>query len=143
MGVGDFEVDESEFYYKGSLPVLAGRLRRRIIGYYDGNVPPGMRTGREIRLVKLPELNWVYAYLMRATGIGAVLYVRDAATMEGVEGFHPIRSASEIRQAKPALNEPRYRAPSGVQSMADPELDFDELTKLKIPVSLTKGRQTK
>ena len=102
MDFSDFEVDESEFYYEGALPVLAGRFRRRIVGYFTGHISLGLRTGREVRLVKLPQLNWVYGYLMRAKEIGPVLYVRSAATLEGVDGFHPMRSASTIRQYKNA-----------------------------------------
>lgn len=102
MDFGDFEADESEFYYEGALPVLAGRFRRRIVGYFTGHIPLGLHTGREVRLVKLPQLNWVYGYLMRAKEIGPVLYVRSAAMLQGVEGFHPMRSASTIRQFKTA-----------------------------------------
>ena len=102
MNFSDFEADESEFYYEGALPVLAGRFRRRIVGYFTGHIPLGLHTGREVRLVKLPQLNWVYGYLMRAKEIGPVLYVRSAAMLQGVEGFHPMRSASTIRQYKNA-----------------------------------------
>ena len=102
MGIDDFEADESEFYYEGALPVLAGRFRRRIVGYFTGHIPLGLRTGREVRLVKLPQLNWVYGYLMRAKEIGPVLYVRSASMLQGVEGFHPMRSASTIGQFKKA-----------------------------------------
>lgn len=84
------------------MPVLAGRVRRRIVGYFTGHIPLGLHTGREVRLVKLPELNWVYGYLMRAKEIGPVLYVRSAAMLQGVEGFHPMRSDSTIRQFKKA-----------------------------------------
>ena len=52
MSFSDFETDESEFYYKGALPVLAGRFRRRIVGYFTGNIPLGLHTGREVRLFK-------------------------------------------------------------------------------------------
>lgn len=116
MSFSDFETDESEFYYKGALPVLAGRFRRRIVGYFTGNIPLGLHTGREVRLLKLPELTWVYGYLMRAKEIGPVLYVRRAAMMKDVEGFHPIRSASTIRQFKNAKDE--YKAAPG--SAAEP-----------------------
>jgi hypothetical protein len=144
MSFGDFEADDSEFYYEGSLPVLAGRFRRKIVGYFDGHVPKGMRTGREIRLVKLPELTWVYGFLMRAKGIGPVLYIKNAALMEGVEGYHPIRSASEIRQSKTAA----HPSPSPTQLAHEPavdsdfDLDFDDLTDLTAPGDLSKVPQT-
>ena len=35
---------------------------------------------------------------MRAKEIGPVRYVLSAAMLQGVEGFHPMRSASTIRQ---------------------------------------------
>lgn len=145
MSIGDFEADGSEFYYEGSLPVLAGRFRRKIVGYFDGHVPKGMRTGREIRLVKLPELTWVYGYLMRAEGIGPVLYIKSAAMMEGVEGYHPIRSASEIRQSQAAVEasspKPTHRTH---EPLTDTEfdLDFDDLTDVTAPVDGTKEPQT-
>jgi hypothetical protein len=142
MGIGDFEADDSEFYYEGSLPVLAGSFRRKIVGYFDGHVPKGMRTGREIRLVKLPELSWVYGYLMRAKGIGPVLYVRNAAMLDGVEGFHPIRSASEIRQAKP-VSEPPHHAPVAREPVTETEFDvnFDDLPDI-VPSDLNIEPQT-
>ena len=134
MGFGDFEADDSEFRYEGSLPVLAGRFRRKIVGYFNGNIPPGMRTGREVRLVKLPELTWVYGYLMRAKEIGPVLYIRDAAMMDSVEGFHPIRSASEIRQANAANEAPFYQPVHASAHIADTDFDDDFETLLEIPV---------
>ena len=142
MGIGDFEADDSEFYYEGSLPVLAGSFRRKIVGYFDGHVPKGMRTGREIRLVKLPELSWVYGYLMRAKGIGPVLYVRNAAMLDGVEGFHPIRSASEIRQAKP-VSEPPHYAPVAREPVTETDFDvnFDDLPDI-VPSDLNIEPQT-
>lgn len=144
MSFGDFEADDSEFYYEGSLPVLAGRFRRKIVGYFDGHVPKGMRTGREIRLVKLPELNWVYGYLMRAEGIGPVLYIKNAASMEGVEGYHPIRSASAIRQSKTTVDLSSKPTQHTHKPAADTdfELDFDDLTDLAAPADINKEPQT-
>ena len=144
MSFGDFEADDSEFYYEGSLPVLAGRFRRKIVGYFDGHVPKGMRTGREIRLVKLPELTWVYGYLMRAEGIGPVLYIKNAASMEGVEGYHPIRSASEIRQSKTVIDPSSIPTQPAHEPLADTDfdLDFDDLTDFALPGNLNKEPQT-
>ena len=144
MSFGDFEADDSEFYYEGSLPVLAGRFRRKIVGYFDGHVPKGMRTGREIRLVKLPELTWVYGYLMRANGIGPVLYIKNAASMEGVEGYHPIRSASEIRQSKTVIDPSSIPTQPAHEPLADTDfdLDFDDLTDFALPGNLNKEPQT-
>lgn len=144
MSFGDFEADDSEFYYEGSLPVLAGRFRRKIVGYFDGHVPKGMRTGREIRLVKLPELTWVYGYLMRAEGIGPVLYIKNAASMEGVEGYHPIRSASEIRQSKTVIDPSSVPTQPAHEPLADTDfdLDFDDLTDFALPGNLNKEPQT-
>jgi hypothetical protein len=141
MGVGDFEADDSEFYYEGSLPVLAGRFRRKIVGYFDGHIPKGMRTGREVRLVKLPELTWVYGFLMRAKGIGPVLYIRNAASMEGVEGFHPIRSASEIRQAKPISDPPPALVPAEPLAETDFDVNFDGLPDI-VPSDFDNEPQT-
>ena len=143
MGVGDFEADDSEFYYEGSLPVLAGRFRRKIVGYFDGHIPRGLRTGREVRLVKLPELTWVYGFLMRAKGIGPVLYIRDGTLMEGVEGFHPIRSASEIRQAKPVTDPSPHYAPAAREPAAETDFDvnFDDLPDI-VPSDLDIEPQT-
>ena len=143
MGIVDFEADDSEFYYEGSLPVLAGSFRRKIVGYFDGHVPKGMRTGREIRLVKLPELSWVYGYLMRAKGIGPVLYVRNSAMMDGVEGFHPIRSASQIRQAKPISEPPPHHAPVAREPVTETDFDlnFDDLPDI-VPRDLDIEPQT-
>ena len=140
MGFGDFEADDSEFRYEGSLPVLAGRFRRKIIGYFNGNIPPGMRTGREVRLVKLPELTWVYGFLMRAKEIGPVLYIKNGAMMEGVEGYHPIRSASEIRQSGGESNEelPNVAQSSDAIAGVDLDHDFDALTDIAIPIELEK-----
>lgn len=144
MSFGDFEADDSEFYYEGSLPVLAGRFRRKIVGYFDGHVPKGMRTGREIRLVKLPELTWVYGYLMRAEGIGPVLYIKNAASMDGVEGYHPIRSASEIRQSKTVIDPFSVPTQPAHEPLSDTDfdLDFDDLTDLALPGNLNKEPQT-
>ncbi len=135
MGFGDFEDDDSEFSYDGSLPVLAGRFRRKIIGYFNGHIPAGMRTGREVRLVKLPELNWVYGFLMRAKDIGPVLYIKDGSQMEGVEGFHPIRSASEIRQAGGETGATPISRPHVGVNLDD---DIDALTELEIPADIEK-----
>lgn len=140
MGFGDFENDDSEFSYDGSLPVLAGRFRRKIIGYFNGHIPAGMRTGREVRLVKLPELTWVYGYLMRAKDIGPVLYIKDGAQMERVEGFHPIRSASKIRQAGGDINDPSISATPMSTPHAGVNLDddIDAMTELEIPAEIEK-----
>ncbi len=138
MGFGDFDDDDSEFRYTGSLPVLAGGFRRKIIGYFNGNIPPGMRTGREVRLVKLPELTWVYGFLMRAKEIGPVLYIKDGGQMEGVEGFHPIRSASEIRQSG-SENTSQLAGSAhvkGAHGEVNLDEDFDALTDIEIPADL-------
>jgi hypothetical protein len=125
MGIGDFEADDSEFYY------------------FDGHIPKGMRTGREIRLVKLPELTWVYGYLMRAKGIGPVLYIRNAAMMEGVEGFHPIRSASEIRNTKTASEPAAQAMPIAREPTAETDFDvnFGDLPDI-VPADLDNEPQT-
>lgn len=140
MAFGDFENDDSEFRYTGSLPVLAGGFRRKIIGYFNGNIPAGMRTGREVRLIKLPALTWVYGFLMRAKEIGPVLFIKDGAQMEGVEGFHPIRSASEIRQSGGDANDEFIDIPQAASapSAIDLDDDFDALTNIEIPVELEK-----
>jgi hypothetical protein len=135
MGFGDFEADDSEFRYEGSLPVLAGRFRRKVIGYFNGNIPPGMRTGREVRLVKLPQLTWVYGYLMRAKEIGPVLYIKDGSLMDGVEGFHPLRSASAIRQAN---SDDTENFTHTLHNGVDLDDDFDALTDIAIPHELEK-----
>ena len=80
--------------------MLAGRFRRKLVGYFNGNIPPGTRIGREIRLIKLPELTWVYGYLLRDAQHGVVVYVPDGASLASVEGFHPVRSGREIRQTQ-------------------------------------------
>jgi hypothetical protein len=100
MVPNEYEADNSEYYYAGSLPVLAGRFRRKLVGYFNGNIPPGTRIGREIRLIKLPELTWVYGYLLRDAQYGVVVYVPDGASLASVEGFHPLRSGREIRQTQ-------------------------------------------
>jgi hypothetical protein len=100
MVPNNYDAAGSEYYYAGALLVLAGRFRRRVVGYFNGNIPPGTRVGREIRLVKLPELSWVFGYLLRDERHGVVLYVPDAALLPGVEGFHPTRSGREIRQSQ-------------------------------------------
>ena len=132
MTFGEFEDDDSEFRYEGSLPVLAGSFRRKIIGYFNGDIPVGMRTGREIRLVKLPELTWVYGFLMRAKEIGPVLYVRDGAQMEGVEGFHPIRSASQIRQSSATDNSIDIPSAS-TETAIESDEDFEALLDIDFP----------
>lgn len=132
MTFGEFEDDDSEFRYEGSLPVLAGSFRRKIIGYFNGDIPVGMRTRREIRLVKLPELTWVYGFLMRAKEIGPALYVRDGAQMEGVEGFHPIRSASQIRQSSATDNSIDIPSAS-TETAIESDEDFEALLDIDFP----------
>jgi hypothetical protein len=101
MVATDYEAEDSEYYYEGSLPVLAGRFRRKLVGYFNGNIPPGTRIGREIRLVKLPQLIWVYGYLIRDDEHGVVLYIPNGALLPGVEGFCPVQLGGEIRPAQP------------------------------------------
>ena len=111
--------NDPERYFQGYLPVYAGRFRRKIVGYFDGHIPPGTRVGREIRLVKLPALTWVYGHLI-ATDDGPAIYVPSASMMDSIEGFHPIRSGKEIRTT------PKSELPSGPsldnQLISDAEL---------------------
>jgi hypothetical protein len=117
MVPNNYQAGNSEYYYEGSLPVLAGRFRRKLVGYFNGNIPPGTRIGREIRLIKLPELTWVYGYLLRDAQHGVVVYVPDGASLASVEGFHPLRSGREIRQTQSvtisqALHQQNLSAPA-------------------------------
>lgn len=112
MVPNDHGAEDTEYYYEGSLPVLAGRFRRKIVGYFNGHIPPGTRIGREIRLVKLPQLDWVYGYLIRDDRHGIVVYVLNGALLSGVEGFHPLRSGREIRQTRPTNSKQPARQPN-------------------------------
>lgn len=123
----DHAHSDRELYFQGNLPVYAGRFRRRIIGYFTGHIPPGTRIGREVRLVKLPELNWVYGHLI-ATPDGPALYVPNASMMESIEGFIPLRSGREIRASSAPPLPPK--STSIEQPISDD--DFDDLTDLTI-----------
>jgi hypothetical protein len=127
----DYDAADSEYYYEGSLAVLAGRFRRKLVGYFNGNIPPGTRIGREIRLVKLPQLTWVYGYLIRDPEHGVVLYVPNGALLPGVEGFHPLRSSREIRQASPVTSNQPPQYPKSTDTQAsDLDDNLDHLTDL-------------
>lgn len=128
----DYEAENLEYYYEGSLPVLAGRFRRKLVGYFDGYVAPGTRIGREIRLVKLPQLTWVYGYLIRDAKFGVVIYVPNSALLRDVEGFSPVRSGLEIRRAQPFTStRPPYNpnAAKAKTSNADADVDVDDVAK--------------
>jgi hypothetical protein len=127
----DYKADDSEFYYEGSLPVLTGRFRRKLVGYFNGNIPAGTRIGREVRLVKLPQLNWVFGYLLRDDEHGVVLYVPNGALLPGVEGFHPLRSGREIRQTLPITSsQPPHSSNSTDIPAANLDDNLDHLTDL-------------
>ncbi|MEO6024761.1 MAG: hypothetical protein ABIP64_16955 [Burkholderiales bacterium] len=87
------------------------------MGYFNGHIPPGTRIVREVRLVKLPELRWVYGYLI-ATNDGPALLVQSASMMDSVEGFHPIRSGREIRSSPPCIV-PLRQTPVSTQPLDD------------------------
>ncbi len=131
MVAKDDEAENLEYYYEGSLPVLAGRFRRKVVGYFNGNIPPGTRIGREIRLVKLPDLTWVYGYLIRDGEHGVVIYVPNGALLPGVEGFHPVRSGREIRLAQPITSKLSPHHPNLANAKAS-NLDdtLDDFTNL-------------
>ena len=120
--------EQPELYFQGSLPVFAGRFRRKRGGYFNGHIPPGTRIGREVRLVKLPELRWVYGYLI-ATDDGPALYVPSASMLDSIEGFHPIRSGREIRSAPSSSLSPSSQTPHNAELLDD---DLDDLTNIEI-----------
>ncbi len=125
----NYEADNPEYYYEGLLPVLAGRFRRKLVGYFNGNITPGTRIGREIRLIKLPELTWVYGYLIREEQYGVVIYVPDGASLASVEGFHPVRSGREIRQTQSVIaSPPAHQQNLAASAAADLDDNLDELT---------------
>lgn len=127
----DGEVGDSEYYYEGSLPVLAGRFRRKVVGYFNGNIPPGTRIGREIRLIRLPHLTWVYGYLIRDGEHGVVIYIPNGALLSGVEGFHSVRSGGEIRlaQAITSTLPPAHPHPANAKA-SNLDDTLDDLTNL-------------
>lgn len=131
MVVKDYEAEVLEYYYEGSLLVLAGRFRRKVVGYFNGNIPPGTRVGREIRLIKLPHLTWVYGYLIRDREHGVVIYVPNVALLPGVEGFHPVRTAREIRLAQAITSKlPPHDPHSAHADAAELDATLDDLTNL-------------
>lgn len=131
MVPNDYEAADSEYYYEGSLPVLAGRFHRKLVGYFNGNIPPGTRIGREIRLIKLPQLAWVYGYLIRDGEHGVVLYVPNGALLSGVEGFHPLRSGREIRQMQPIISKrPPHHSNRPDAQASNLDDDLDELSDI-------------
>jgi hypothetical protein len=71
------------------LPVLAGRLRRRHVGYYSGYLYPGTRKGYLVRMVRLPEFAWVFGKVVSGRSGEPALLVAKASDLVGVEGFHP------------------------------------------------------
>ena len=126
--------DNTEYYYEGSLPVLAGRFRRKLVGYFNGNIPPGTRVGREIRLIKLPQLTWVYGFLIRDSQHGVAVYVPNGALLPGVEGFHPVRSGRQIRHSQPITSKQPPARPKpleAVESDLDNLDDFNDLANIE------------
>ena len=131
MDPNDNKMESSEYYYEGSLHVLAGRFRRKLVGYFNGNIPPGTRVGREIRLVKLPQLAWVYGYLIRDDQYGVALYVPNGALLPGVEGFHPVRAGRKIRLAQPITSKlPPHHPNLSELPTTDLDDDLDHLPDL-------------
>jgi hypothetical protein len=81
----------SQGLLKGILPVYAGFFwKRRLVGYYEGFLPNSMTPGRDVRMVRLPDLKWVYGHLGVMPDGRTVIFVRNFKMLENVEGFVPL-----------------------------------------------------